>query len=79
MADDYSKTNFKKSETQDANGVVSGSFTIALPDGRIQTTRYEASPRHGYRAQVSYQGQASHPSNNKEKRKRTGSSVRRSS
>merc|ERR1712130_249804 len=33
VADDYSKANFKKSETQDANGVVSGSFVIALPDG----------------------------------------------
>merc|ERR1712026_135080 len=28
------KANFKKSETQDGNGVVTGSFVIALPDGR---------------------------------------------
>ena len=58
-------------------GLVSGEYVVALPDGRIQTTRYEASPRLGYRAQVSYQGRASHPDNNKEKR--TGSSERRSS
>merc|ERR1712123_318851 len=38
VADDYSKANFKKTETQDAEGKVAGSFTIALPDGRIQTT-----------------------------------------
>merc|ERR1712106_292487 len=42
VADDYSKANFKKSETQDAEGKVAGSFTIALPDGRIQTTTYTA-------------------------------------
>merc|ERR1711874_503346 len=40
VADDYSHSNFKKSETQDAGGNVAGSFTIALPDGRIQTTSY---------------------------------------
>merc|ERR1712152_126723 len=38
VADDYSKANFKKTESQDGNGVVTGSFVIALPDGRIQTT-----------------------------------------
>merc|ERR1711899_708217 len=37
VADDYSKNNFRKTETQDAEGKVAGSFTIALPDGRIQT------------------------------------------
>ena len=39
-----------------SQGVVSGEYVVALPDGRIQTTRYEASPRLGYRARVSYQG-----------------------
>ena len=38
--DDYSKTNFKKTETQDASGNVAGSYIIVLPDGRIQTTTY---------------------------------------
>merc|ERR1712165_498596 len=28
--DDYSKANFKKTETQDANGIVQGSFLIAV-------------------------------------------------
>merc|ERR1719215_1641212 len=36
VADDYSKANFKKTESQDAEGKVIGSFVIALPDGRIQ-------------------------------------------
>ena len=48
VADDYSKANFKKTETQDANGVVSGSFTIALPDGRIQTVTYSVAPDTGF-------------------------------
>ena len=38
VVDDYSKNNFQKTETQDAEGKVAGSFKIALPDGRIQTT-----------------------------------------
>ena len=61
VADDYSKTNFKKTETQDANGVVTGSFTIALPDGRIQTTSYTADHVNGFVAEVSYSGEPVYP------------------
>merc|ERR1712021_325945 len=56
VADDYSKANFKKTETQDANGLVQGSFTIALPDGRIQTTTYTADHVNGFVAEVTCQG-----------------------
>ena len=52
VADDYSKANFKKTETQDAEGKVAGSFTIALPDGRIQTTTYTADHYNGFVAEV---------------------------
>merc|ERR1711936_1124505 len=48
VADDYSKANFKKTESQDGNGVVTGSFVIALPDGRIQTTTYTADHVNGF-------------------------------
>merc|ERR1712128_31737 len=61
VADDYSKVNFKKSETQDSNGIVAGSFTIALPDGRIQTTTYTADHVNGFIAEVTYEGTAVYP------------------
>ena len=61
VADDYSHSNFKKTETQDAGGNVAGSFTIALPDGRIQTTTYTADHTNGFVAEVSYSGEAIFP------------------
>merc|ERR1711991_946084 len=48
------KSNFKKTETQDAGGNVAGSFTIALPDGLIQTTTYTADHTNGFIAEVTY-------------------------
>jgi hypothetical protein len=61
VADDYSKANFRKTETQDAGGNVAGSFTIALPDGRIQTTTYTADHTNGFVAEVTYSGEAVYP------------------
>merc|ERR1712106_400324 len=61
VADAYSKANFKKAETQDAEGKVAGSFTIALPDGRIQTTTYTADHYNGFIAEVTYEGTAVYP------------------
>ena len=61
VADDYSKANFKKTETQDAEGKVAGSFTIALPDGRIQTTTYTADHYNGFIAEVTYEGTPVYP------------------
>merc|ERR1711970_818401 len=61
VADDYSKANFKKAETQDTYGNVAGSFTIALPDGRIQTTKYTADHTNGFVAEVTYEGTPVYP------------------
>merc|ERR1712083_694448 len=61
VADDYSKANFKKTETQDAYGNVAGSLTIALPDGRLQTTTYTADHENGFIAEVTYSGEAQYP------------------
>ena len=59
--DDYSKANFKKTESQDAYGKVSGSFVIALPDGRVQTTTYTADHENGFVAEVTYEGTPVYP------------------
>ena len=61
MADDISKANFQKSESQDASGNVQGQFVIALPDGRIQTTSYTADHQLGFIAEVSYEGEPVYP------------------
>merc|ERR1711892_423568 len=61
VSDDYSNSNFKKQESQDGAGNVAGSFTIALPDGRIQTPPYAADPVNGYVAEVSYEGTPVYP------------------
>ena len=37
VVDNYSKNNFQKTETQDAEGKVAGSFKIDLPNSRIHT------------------------------------------
>merc|ERR1711944_300313 len=66
VADDYSKANFKKTESQDGNGVVTGSFVIALPDGRIQTTTYTADHHNGFVAEVTYEGTPVSPPEPKE-------------
>ena len=61
VVDDYSKNNFQKTETQDAEGKVAGSYTIALPDGRIQTTTYTADHYNGFVAEVTYEGTPVYP------------------
>jgi hypothetical protein len=61
VADQYTGTNYKASETQDASGTVLGSYSVNLPDGRIQTVTYHADEYGGFVADVSYEGQAVYP------------------
>ena len=51
VQDDYSGANFAASENSDAK-VVTGTYTVHLPDGRIQTVKYTADHYNGYVADV---------------------------
>ena len=60
VADDYSGAKFNAQETADGK-VVTGSYQVALPDGRIQTVTYTADHYNGYVADVSYEGVPVYP------------------
>merc|ERR1711970_1473894 len=61
VADDYSKANFQQSESNDGTGAVTGSYSVNLPDGRIQTVTYNANDITGNVAEVTYSGEAVSP------------------
>ena len=58
VADDYSGANFGATEQRDGYAT-SGSYNVALPDGRIQTVTYRVDDAYGgYIADVTYSGEA---------------------
>merc|ERR1719419_2089886 len=61
VADDYSNANFNAAETGDGAGNAEGSYSVALPDGRIQNVNYKADDYAGYVADVTYEGTAVYP------------------
>jgi len=61
VADDYSNAAFNQAESNDGNGVVQGSYSVNLPDGRVQTVNYSANDYDGLVAEVSYEGTAAYP------------------
>ena len=61
VTDDYSKSNFQAEETSDGAGNAQGSYSVALPDGRIQHVTYTANGYDGYVADVTYDGTAQYP------------------
>merc|ERR1719336_1040895 len=58
VADDYSGANFQAGENRDGYAT-SGSYSVALPDGRTQTVTYKVDDAYsGYVADVQYSGEA---------------------
>merc|ERR1719486_1432232 len=55
VADDYSGAKFSAQEAADGKAVT-GSYQVALPDGRVQTVTYTADHYNGYVADVKYEG-----------------------
>jgi len=58
VSDDYAGTNFQASESSDGAGNKEGSYSVALPDGRIQNVNYHANDYDGFVADVTYDGVA---------------------
>ena len=58
VQDEYSGANFAANENSDAK-VVTGSYTVHLPDGRVQTVTYTADHYNGYVADVKVRKQIS--------------------
>merc|ERR1712106_607410 len=55
VADDYSGAAFNQAESNDGTGVVEGSYSVNLPDGRVQHVNYHANDYDGYVADVTYE------------------------
>merc|ERR1712106_271185 len=61
VADDYSGSSFTAAENSDGLGAKSGSYQVALPDGRTQTVTYTTDDVNGYVADVTYEGVPQYP------------------
>lgn len=53
--------NYYGHDTRSDGDVRTGTYHVALPDGRLQIVNYRAD-YNGYHADVQYQGEAVHPS-----------------
>merc|ERR1711982_292052 len=58
--DDYSNSAFDANESRQEY-LTTGKYSVALPDGRIQTVTYTVDGGAGYVADVTYQGEAAYP------------------
>ncbi|KAG7166325.1 Pro-resilin-like 10 [Homarus americanus] len=60
VQDGESGNDFAAQESRDLDNT-KGSYTVQLPDGRLQTVTYYVDGDSGYVAEVSYQGEAQYP------------------
>ena len=60
VRDERSGADFEQNE-ETSSGVTRGSYKVALPDGRTQIVTYTADDVHGFKAEVTYEGEASYP------------------
>merc|ERR1719308_181155 len=61
VADDYSGAKFNAGENRDGYATT-GSYSVALPDGRLQTVNYKVADAYsGYVADVQYTGAPTYP------------------
>merc|ERR1712141_109871 len=60
VKDDYSNNNYGANEDRDGYAT-SGSYYVALPDGRLQKVTYTVNGDGGYVADVTYEGEAQYP------------------
>merc|ERR1712215_520113 len=60
--DDKEYLHFGQEEEDDGTGNVHGHYHVQLPDGRLQHVKYYVNGYSGYVAEVSYDGEAHHPS-----------------
>merc|ERR1712002_270386 len=61
VSDDATGSNYNVAVSDDGTGVREGSYSVNLPDGRIQHVTYHANDVDGYVATVTYDGTASYP------------------
>ena len=61
VRDDYSGADFGHTESRHADST-EGEYFVLLPDGRVQTVKYNVDPYGGYVAEVNYKGDSGHAS-----------------